>query len=68
MAGDVYVLDSFSVPLLKKAVNIVDRNTERIEKLQGGKVDDQKTIIQLQEEVMKKRSGDLSEVNQQFKL
>ena len=41
MAGDVYVLDSFSVPLLKKAVNIVDRNTERIEKLQGGKVDDQ---------------------------
>ena len=57
-----YILDSFSVPLLKKAARTIDRDTERIVELQKEKIDDQKTIIQLQQEVIKKNSDELNDV------
>ena len=57
-----YILDSFSVPLLKNAVSTIDRNAERIDELQKEKIDDQKTIIQLKDEVLMKRSDELNEV------
>ena len=36
-----YLLDSYSVPLLKKAVTAIDRSTKRIDELQRDKIDDQ---------------------------
>ena len=40
-----YILDSFSVPLLKNAVSSVDCSTKRIVELQREKIDDQNEII-----------------------
>ena len=57
-----YILDSFSVPLLKKAARTIDRRTERIDELHKEKIDDQKTIIQQQQEVIKKNSDELNDV------
>ena len=57
-----YILDSFSSPLLKNAVRAIDRGTERIDELQKLRIEDQKTIIGLQEEVIKKRGNELNEV------
>lgn len=53
-----YILDSFSVPLLKNAVPIV----ERISVLQKEKIDDQEKIIKLQDEVISKNSDQLKAV------
>jgi hypothetical protein len=44
-----YILDSYSVPLLKKAVSAIDRCAKRIDELQKEKIDDQKGIIQLKD-------------------
>ena len=57
-----YILDSVSVPLLKNAVSTIDRNTERIDELQKEKIEDQKTIIQLKDEIVMKSSDELKEV------
>ena len=56
-----YILD-FSLPLLNNAVNTIDRQTERIDELQRGKIDDQQTIIKLHEGISKKRGDELKEV------
>ena len=40
-----YILDSFSVPLLKNAAKVIDNQAGRIDALQRGKIDDQQTII-----------------------
>ena len=60
MAGNI--LDSFSLPLLKNAVNTIDRNAEQIDELRRDKIDDQKKIFQLKDEVFVKRSDELNEV------
>jgi len=57
-----YILDSFSVPLLQNACDVIDAKTERIDELQREKIGDQQTIIKLQEEVIKKNSDELKEV------
>ena len=57
-----YILDSYSVPLLKNAVSAIDRCAKRIDELQREKIDDQKEIIQLKDKVIAKKSDDLNEV------
>jgi hypothetical protein len=57
-----FILDSFSVPLLKNAVTSIDRSTKRIDELQKEKIDDQKKIIQLKDEVIEKKSVLLNDV------
>ena len=57
-----YILDSYSVPLLKNAVSAIDRCAKRIDELQREKIDDQKEIIQLKDTVIAKKSDDLNEV------
>ena len=56
-----YILD-FSLPLLNNAVKKIDRQTERIDELQKGKIDDQQTIIKLHEGISKKIGDELKEV------
>ena len=62
-----YILDSFSIPLLKNAVSTIDRNAKRIDELQKEKIDDQKKIIHLNEKVMEKKSAELNEVKSAVK-
>ena len=57
-----YILDSFSVPLLKNAVSSVDCSTKRIVELQRKKIDDQNEIIRLKDKVIEKKSDELKEV------
>ena len=57
-----YILDSFSVPLLKNAVSSIDRSAKRIDELQKEKIDDQNKIIQLKDEVLERKSVVLNEV------
>ena len=40
-----YILDSFSVPLLKNAVSSIDLSAKRIDELQKEKIEDQNKII-----------------------
>ena len=57
-----FILDSYSIPLLKNAVSTIDNNVKRIDELQSEKIDDQKKIIQLNEKVAEKKSAELNEV------
>ena len=50
-----YILDSFSVPLLENAVPIL----ERIEELKTERIEDQSTIIELQQNAIKKNDEEL---------
>ena len=56
------ILDSLSVPLLKNAVSTCETMSERIDELQREKIDDQRKIIQLKDEVLDKRSEELNDV------
>ncbi len=53
-----YILDSLSVPLLQNAVPIVDR----IDELQKEKIGDQQKIIELQDEVIVKKSDEIKAI------
>ncbi|KAL5250473.1 hypothetical protein ACHWQZ_G016267 [Mnemiopsis leidyi] len=57
-----YIMDEFSVPLLKNAIRSVESLTKRIDELQREKIDDQRKIIQLKDEVLDKRSNELNDV------
>ena len=57
-----YILDSFSVPLLKNAVSSTDCNIKRIDELQREKIEDQNEIIRLKDKVIEKKSDELKEV------
>ena len=48
--------------VLSPAVSTIDRNAERIDKLQKEKIDDEKMIIQLKDEVVMKRSDEPNQV------
>ena len=61
-----YIMDSFAVPLLKKAAEAIDNQTRRIDELQREKIDDQQTIIRLHEEISKGRIDQLKEVKSSF--
>ena len=54
-----YVFDSFSVPLLEKAVPIV----ERIGELQEEKIDDQAKILELQRDLIVRRDNEMKAVH-----
>jgi hypothetical protein len=41
---------------------LIDRQTERIDELQKGKIDDQQTIIKLHKEISRRRSDELKDV------
>ena len=56
------ILDSFSVPLLKNAMSTFETTSKRIDEFQREKIDDQRKIIQLGDEVLDKRSEELNDV------
>ena len=56
------ILDSSSIPLLKNAASTFETMSKRIDELQREKIDDQRKIIQLKDEVLDKRSEELNDV------
>ena len=56
------ILDSYSVPLIRNAVGLIDRCSKRIDQLQNEKIGDQEKIIQLQAEIMEMKSNELGEI------
>ena len=56
------ILDSYSVPLIRNAVGLIDRCSKRIDQLQNEKIGDQEKIIQLQAEIMEMKSNELGEM------
>ena len=55
------ILDSYSVPLIRNAVGLIDRCSKRIDQLQNVKIGDEEKIIQLQAEIVDMKNKELGE-------
>ena len=56
------IVDCHSILIIQNAVGEIGRSTERVDQLQKDKISDQKTIIQLQKDVIKIRSNEVNDV------
>ena len=55
------ILNSYSVPLIRNEVGLIDRCSKRIDQLQNVKIGDEEKIIQLQAEIVDMKNKELGE-------